>query len=264
MQIFYKDAKFTDTAGQYVMAANNWYIVKVENSNGTLSLYIKGVDQTDDKYVNTVMGSWRLNSSGEARFNYFMRITTNSGENYDLEISKIYAEEIDFSTNFNGMTKVADSALNNQATLSDNKIGENEVYVRSGITTNGIVNNQDFGSAYDVLFAGEYTEYRFAIKITEEFCPVVWSNGANMLKANAWYVMKLEKRTGENARGWNVFIKRADSDDSTFTQISIDDWTIGNHDSYQGNTKLQYFLNIYTFGSCDKVFDAYATGIGAK
>ena len=259
-----KDAKFTDTpAGQYVMAANNWYIVKVENSNGTLSLYIKGVDQTDDKYVNTVMGSWRLNSSGEARFNYFMRITTNSGENYNLEISEIYAEEINFSANFNGMTKVADSALNDKATLSHDKIGENEVYVRKDIITTDTT-NQDFGSTYDIFFAGEYTEYRFAIKITEEFCPVVWNDGANSLKANSWYVIKLEKRTGENARGWNVFVKRADLGDEAFTQIPVDDWTIGNHDAYQGNTRLQYFLNIYTLESWDKVFDAYATGIWAK
>lgn len=250
-----------------VFNANVWYVVKMERKTRGWNLFIKVFGQSDSAYAQINMDGWKLGDhdayNGKAYTNVFMAFKSVGGNNFAMTLSEMYVSEPDFAGAFDGLTKVNDSALNDKASLSDKKFSGGDVYLRENITTNGIL-NQDFGSTYDVLFAGEYTEYRFAIKITEEFCPVVWNNGANSLKANIWYVIKLEKRTGENARGWNVFVKIASLDDDAFTQISIDDWTIGNHDAYQGNTRLQYFLNIYTLGSWDKVFDAYATGIWAK
>ena len=261
---------FLDGGGNIInptFKSNVWHVVKMEKKTRGWNLYIKEFGKDDSAYAQIAMDGWKLGDhdayNGKAYANVFMAFKSVGGANFAMELSEMYVSEPAITGAFDGMTKVSDSALNDKASLSDKKFSGGDVYLRENITTNGIV-NQDFGSTYDVLFAGEYTEYRFAIKITEEFCPVVWNDGANSLKANIWYVIKLEKRTGENARGWNVFVKRADLADEAFTQISVDDWTIGNHDAYQGNTRLQYFLNIYTLGSWDKVFDAYATGIWAK
>ncbi len=251
-----------------VFNANVWYVVKMERKTRGWNLFIKVFGQSDSAYAQINMDGWKLGDhnsyNGKAYANVIMAFKSVGGNNFGMVLTEMYVKEPDFTGAFDGLTKVSDSVLNGKASLCDKKFSGGDVYLRENIVT-ADTTNQDFGSTYDISFTGEYTEYRFAIKITdEEFCPVVWNGGANSLKPNMWYVIKLEKRTGENARGWNVFIKRADLDDSAFTQISVDDWTIGNHDAYQGNTKPQYFLNIYTLGSWDKVFSAYATGIWAK
>ena len=176
----------------------------------------------------------------------------------------MYAVDPPITDPFTGMTKVADSSLNESASLITEKFCGGNVYKLVNLTTNDTANENVIGSSYKMDYHGAYSEYRLAIKISES-ARICTGSGDAVLSENNWYVVKFTKNDDADYGGWNLFIKLAYESDDKFVQVAVgDQWRLGNHSSYNGVANLNCALAIYTVNGWDLSFDVSATALYAK
>lgn len=260
------DKKFNfihDSATIYLLP-DVWYIIKLEPiaTNG-YNMYARALASKNYTSLNSI-ASWRRGTgSGELSFNSLLVFQCD--ESVNLELTDFYAEEPTFANAFADLTKVHDSVLSttNGATLTDGTIGGSSVYKRSSLTNNTAYDKQSLGSNFDMSASGTYNEYYFAIKVNVAYRFGSSGTNANDLSKNLWYMIKLVKRTASGTRGWDVYAKRVLDDDNNYKQISVDNWKVGDHDNFAGNTQPTYFMDVYCIDD-STTFDLYGTAIYAK
>ena len=252
--------------GNLPLGRNTWYIVKMTartDDLGGWDFYITQPSNTEWQKVN--VSAWRAGAysgfNGKAEFAAFFYFATGNGGNYNLDISELYVREIDFSAEFDGMTNVADSAINSSQ-KSSATIGDLEVYYKENLTRNNTKDTFSVGSKYTM---GDYSEYRFAIKASRTVL-LAAANGANAIDGNIWYIVKVRKveGAGDGEAKWKMYVKQVGTNDSAFREIlSIDSWKVGSE-----TTALSTMLDsifVYNDGFMDDVvFNLYMTGIWAK
>ncbi len=255
----------------YLLEANKWYVVKIlknpEATYGGWNIFVKPAGE--ENYVKLDYAfQWRLGNhsayNGKAYINCFLVFTSEYGASFDVYATGLYAVDPPISDPFTGMTKVADSALSDSATLTSDKLCGGNVYKLGGLTTNTTANANVIGSSYGMDYNGEYSEYRLAIRISES-ARICTGSGDAILKENNWYVVKFTKNASAEFGGWNLFIKLAYESDDNFVQVAVgDQWRLGNHSSYNGTAYLNCALAIYTVNGWDISFEVLSTALYAK
>lgn len=255
----------------YLLEANRWYEVKIlknpEATYGGWNIFVKPAGE--ENYVKLDYAfEWRLGNhsayNGKAYINCFLVFTSEYGSSFDVYATSMFAADPPISDPFAGMTKVADSALSDNASLISDKFCGGNVYKLGNLTTNTTANENVIGSSYGMDYNGAYSEYRLAIKITES-ARVCTGSGDAILKENNWYVVKFTKNASAEFCGWNLFIKLAYESDDNFVQVAVgDQWRLGNHSAYNGTAYLNCALAIYTTNGWDISFEVSATALYAK
>lgn len=255
----------------YLLEADKWYTVKMLKNPaatyGGWNIYVKPAG--DKEYVKLDYAfEWRLGNheayQGKAYIDCFLRFASEYGGSFDVYATGLYAVDPPITDPFAGMTKVADSALNDTASLITDKFCGGNVYKLGGLTTTATANENVIGKSYVMDYNGSYSEYRMAIKITES-ARICTGGGEPVLKENNWYVLKFTKNPSAANGGWNLSIKITYESDDKFVQIAVgDQWRLGNHESYKGKAYLNCALAIYTTNGWDVSFDVCATALYAK
>ncbi len=255
----------------YLLEANKWYVVKViknhEATYGGWNIFVKPAGEENYTKLDYAF-EWRLGNhssyNGKAYINCFLVFTSEYGSSFDVYTTGMYAVDPPITDPFTGMTKVADSSLNESASLITEKFCGGNVYKLVNLTTNDTANKNVIGSSYKMDYHGAYSEYRLAIKISES-ARICTGSGDAVLSENNWYVVKFTKNDDADYGGWNLFIKLAYESDDKFVQVAVgDQWRLGNHSSYNGVANLNCALAIYTVNSWDLPFDVSATALYAK
>ncbi len=253
----------------YLLEANQWYIVRIlknpEAAYGGWNIYVKPAGDTDYVKLDYAF-EWRLGNhaqyNGKAYLNCFFVFTSEYGTSFDVYSTSMYAVDPPTEYPFTGMDKVAESVLIDSALLQAEKyLGEN-VYKLSDLTTNttAVVYN-NIGGDYAMDSKGAYSEYYFAIKVTEG-ARICTGSGEAILKEYNWYIVKFTKNADAQYGGWNLFIKLAYEPDDKYMQVAVgDQWRLGNHSSYNGIAYLYTAIAIYTTNGWDVPFDVYVTGL---
>ena len=237
----------SNTDNQNINKANTWYFVKLEKqADGSWTIAAKAFGDSD---YTTLTANAQFFGADVATFDLMFR--THLWEGDITNNHEVYATDVWGVTIVDG--EIADweaagavklgSALNSSEAL-DEKLGGLAVYKTNGGYGQSIVNTS--------IVATNHTELYFAFKTDKS---VYLSSGdSNIVKANTWYFVKLEKQTDGS---WTIAIKAFG--DGGYTALTASDQFFG-----AGNATFEKMFRTYLWaGNNTDNHEVYATDVWA-
>ncbi|MBE5742470.1 MAG: DUF4838 domain-containing protein [Clostridiales bacterium] len=232
-----------------VITPNTWYFVKLEKqADGSWTISAKKVGDSD--YV-ALTADPQFFGAGKATFETMFKTYLWTADTYNHEV---------YATAVWGVTSVVNSeitawkeagaeklgsALNSSEAL-DETLGGLTVYKTNGGYDQSIVNKSIDASNYSSLY--------FAFKATQAVTLSNGNGGVNVITANTWYFVKLEKQADGS---WAISAKKVG--DSEYTAFTASTEFFG-----VGNATFETMFRTYLWTADTYNHEVYATDVWGK
>ena len=233
----------SNTDGQNKNTANTWYFVKLEKqTDGSWTISVKAFGESS---YTTLIASDNNFGAGKATFDSMFRTYCWEGTGYNVYATNVWgisvADSEIIAWEAAGAEKLG-SALNSSEAL-DEKLGGLTVYKTNGGYGQSIVNKS--------VDASNYTKLHFAFKTSVDVTLSNGNNGVNVIPANTWYFVKLEKQADGS---WTIATKKLG--DSDYTALEASSEFFG-----AGNATFETMFRTYLWTSDTYNHEVYATDV---